>query len=134
MSPLFQEMMLQMSFRIDRGQIIPASPKDKNNQVANSPVDFQNMLHEALAKKSEVKISAHAKQRMDERNIKLDSGDMKVLQEAMDVLDKKGSRESLVMYKDYAFIASIRNRTIITSMNGNEVDVVTNIDSTMIIK
>ncbi len=52
----------------------------------------------------------------------------------MDSLEKKGAKESLMIYKDYAFIASVRNRTIITSMDHKEVDVVTNIDSAMMIK
>lgn len=39
-----------------------------------------------------------------------------------------------MIYKDMAIIASINNRTIITAMGKEDVDIVTNIDSTMIIK
>ena len=123
-----------MSFRIDRGQVVPVSGDKKNQPVQRAPgQDFQAMLQETIKRGQEIKISAHAQQRMEERNIRLEEGDMKALQGAMDSLEKKGARESLMLYKDFAFIASIRNRTIITSMDSNEVDVVTNIDSAIIV-
>jgi flagellar operon protein len=123
-----------MSFRIDRGQVVPVSGDKKNQPVQRAPgQDFQAMLQETIKRGQEIKISAHAQQRMEERNIRLEEGDMKALQGAMDSLEKKGARESLMLYKDFAFIASIRNRTIITSMGTNEVDVVTNIDSAIIV-
>ena len=123
-----------MRFRIDRGQVVPVSGDKKNQPVQRAPgQDFQAMLQETIKRGQEIKISAHAQQRMEERNIRLEEGDMKALQGAMDSLEKKGARESLMLYKDFAFIASIRNRTIITSMGTNEVDVVTNIDSAIIV-
>jgi len=123
-----------MRFRIDRGQVVPVSGDKKNQPVQRAPgQDFQAMLQETIKRGQEIKISAHAQQRMEERNIRLEEGDMKALQGAMDNLEKKGARESLMLYKDFAFIASIRNRTIITSMGSNEVDVVTNIDSAIIV-
>lgn len=122
-----------MSFRIERGQIIPSNPMtQKQNKSSN--VDFQSMLQESISRNEKIKISAHAEQRMEERNIKLQEGDMERLKDAMDSLEKKGARESLMLYKDMAFIASVRNRTIITTMNDNEMDIVTNIDSAIIIK
>ena len=71
---------------------------------------------------------------MEERNIKLEESDMNALKDAIIDLEKKGAKESLMLYKDMAFIASVRNRTIITTMNNNEMDVVTNIDSAIIVK
>jgi len=92
------------------------------------------MLQESMLKNQEIKISAHARQRMEERNIKLEEYDMDALKGAMNSLEAKGARESLMLYKDFAFIASIRNRTIITSMDSDELDIVTNIDSAILIK
>ena len=103
-------------------------PKKKGNQ------DFQRILNESLQRDTGLKISGHAKERMQERNITLSEQDLGKLESAMDSLEKKGAKESLMIYKDYAFIASVRNRTIITSMDHKEVDVVTNIDSAMMIK
>lgn len=117
-----------MSFRIERGQIIP-SPNQQIQNRGSSKVNFQTMLQESLQKNESIKISAHAEQRMQERNIVLQDNDMDALKDAMNDLDKKGARESLMIYKDMAFIASVRNRTIITTMKESEMDIVTNIDS-----
>lgn len=125
-----------MSFRIDRGQIIPVQngSKQQGSSTKVQNLEFQRMLQESILKGEEIKISAHAKQRMEERNIRLEAHDIDALKEAMSSLEAKGARESLMLYKDLAFIASIRNRTIITTMGNDELDVVTNIDSAIIVK
>ena len=58
------------------------------------------------------------------------------LSEAMDKADAKGAKESLMLYKDIAFIASIRNRTLITAVDprDSKENVFTNIDSAVIVK
>lgn len=122
-----------MSFRIQQGQIISSNPMTRK-QNKSSGVDFQNLLQESISRNDKIKISAHAEQRMEERNIQLKEVDMERLKDAMDSLEKKGARESLMLYKDMAFIASVKNRTIITTMNENEMDIVTNIDSAVIVK
>lgn len=125
-----------MSFRIDRGQIIPTNNelKKSGGKDSKNNVDFQRLLQDTIIKQKDIKLSAHAEQRMQERNIVLEEKDMDALKGAIDQLEEKGARESLMLYKDYAFIASVRNRTIITSMDSTEVDVVTNIDSAIIVK
>ena len=123
-----------MSFRIERGQVNPSLNRRIKKQTGND-LKFQKIFDESLQKQdNKLNISAHARQRMRERNIKLEESDMNVLKDAMSDLEKRGARESLMLYKDMAFIASIRNRTIITTMNNNEMDIVTNIDSTIIVK
>ena len=71
---------------------------------------------------------------MIQRGISLHEQDMKLISQGMDKLKEKGARESLVLYKDMAFIASINNKTIITVMGNKEMLIVTNIDSAMLIK
>ena len=122
-----------MSFRIERGQMVPIASKAPNKVNKNEKLDFQQLLQESLKKSDNVKISAHAEQRMIERDIKLQESDMSLIKEAMNNLEKKGARESLMLYKDMAFIASVNNRTIITALQFKELDVVTNIDSTIIV-
>ena len=58
---------------------------------------------------------------------------MNLIKDAMNSLEKKGAKESLMLYKDMAFIASVNNRTIITALQYSELDIVTNIDSTIIV-
>ena len=125
-----------MNHRIDYKQVGSVGKTYQKPRGANKKgsQDFQRILNESLQKDTGLKISGHAKERMEERNITLSPKDLGKLETAMDSLEKKGAKESLMIYKDYAFIASIRNRTIITSMDQSEADVITNIDSAMMIK
>ncbi|MBP1744188.1 MAG: hypothetical protein H6Q58_1166 [Firmicutes bacterium] len=122
-----------MSFRIHNGQVIPSQAQVR--KPGSSGAGFEKALMDALRQgKEPVKISAHAQSRMAERQITLSGEDMQKINEAVDELGEKGARESLLLYKDSAFIASIRNRTIITAMKGGELGTVTNIDSAVSIK
>lgn len=122
-----------MNFRVERGQIIPIS-NTKSKVDTPSNLEFQKILQESLSKDKSIKISSHAVQRMQERNIKLEESDLSTLKQAMSDLEAKGARESLMLYKDLALIASINNRTIITALQSDNMEIVTNIDSAIIIK
>ena len=79
----------KMSFRIERGQIIP-SPKQQTNKSRNKiNNDFQRILEESINRNEKVKISAHAQQRMMERDIHLEEKDMNLIKEAMNNLREK---------------------------------------------
>jgi flagellar operon protein len=122
-----------VSFRIQNGQVIPSQVQ--RQKASNTSADFEKAFIDALKQKdSQVKVSAHAQNRMDERQIALSDEDMNKIKAAVDELGEKGARESLLLYKNSAFIASISNRTIITAMNGAELGTVTNIDSAVSIK
>ncbi|MDR7869595.1 MAG: TIGR02530 family flagellar biosynthesis protein [Tissierellaceae bacterium] len=122
-----------MSFRIERGHLLPTTPTKVNNHQ-NIGTDFKKVLDETTKTKNPIKISGHAQQRMIERGISLQEQDMNLISQGMDKLEEKGAKESLMLYKDMAFIASINNRTIITAMGNREMEVVTNIDSAILIK
>ncbi|MNP74933.1 hypothetical protein D3C76_1718910 [compost metagenome] len=53
----------------------------------------------------------------------------------MDKAAAKGSKESLILMKDLAFIVSVPNRTVVTAMDGNSIkdNVFTQIDSAIVI-
>ena len=115
-------------------RVEPLQQNNKNQQVSR---EFQTIMQEALSQSTddkELKISNHAQKRLEQRGFSLAGEDMSNLSQAMDELDDKGSKNSLLFYKDMAWIASIDNRTIITALNQNELDTVMNIDSTKFIK
>ena len=85
-------------------------------------------------KTREVNISNHAQKRLNSRNLSLEQADFHQLNQAMNELEEKGSKESLLVYKDIGLIANIQNRTIITAMDMHELHTVTNIDSAKFIK
>ena len=118
----------------DIKRVEPLRQHNKKQQVSR---EFQTIMQEALSPSTddkELKISNHAQKRLDQRGFSLAGEDMSNLSQAMDELDDKGSKNSLLFYKDMALIASIDNRTIITALNQNELDTVMNIDSTKFIK
>ena len=122
-----------MSFRIDRSHLLPTQ-NTSINKGNNTNGDFKKVFDETLKANNPIKISGHAQQRMVERGIRLQEQDMNLISNGMDKLEEKGGKESLMLYKDMAFIASVENRTIITAMANKEIDTITNIDSAIIIK
>lgn len=82
-----------------------------------------------------VKFSQHALQRLASRNISLDGGDLAKLSGAVDKAAQKGARDSLILMKDLALVVSVKNRTVITAMDGANLkdNVFTNIDSAVIV-
>jgi len=93
------------------------------------------MLKEAISEKK-LNFSAHAKQRLASRQITLDDQTLGKLNEAVDKAAAKGSRSSLLFYRDMAFVAGVPTRTIITALDGESMreHVFTNIDSAVVIE
>lgn len=120
--------------------ILPVSRTTVNNSKAgrvektqSSAMPFSRILEQEL---SGVKFSQHALQRLESRNIKLNTNDMAKLNSAVDKAAQKGSKESLVlMNNDLALIVSVKNKTVITAMDGASIkdNVFTNIDSAVIV-
>jgi flagellar operon protein len=96
---------------------------------------FAAELEKALAQ-SNVKLSGHAQRRVNSREIAVSPDQVRKLQTAIDKAGQKGSRESLVLIQDVAFVVSVRNRTIITAVDKEAVkeNVFTNIDSAVIME
>ncbi|MGE3261741.1 MAG: TIGR02530 family flagellar biosynthesis protein [Bacteriovoracia bacterium] len=84
---------------------------------------------------SELKFSSHALSRIKDRGISMGDGLMEKLEKAVTAAGEKGSKESLVLSKDAAFIVSVKNKTVITVMDRAQMNsnVFTNIDSTVVI-
>jgi len=82
-----------------------------------------------------VKISAHAEARLRQRRIYLSSEDMERINRAVEKMNEKGAKESLLLMRDLALLVNVRNRTVITALDGQNMKdrVFTNIDSAMII-
>jgi len=86
------------------------------------------------AKTDELKFSAHAQTRMKSRGIDVSPQMMNKLTNAVDTAQRKGSKNSLVLFPDAAFIVNVPNRTVVTAMDGENIreNIFTNIDSTVL--
>ncbi len=83
---------------------------------------------------SGLKFSAHAMNRIRDRSINMGGEMMSRLEKAVDSAAAKGSKDSLVLTDDAAFIVSVKNKTVITVLDRNQMNgnVFTNIDSTVL--
>ena len=72
---------------------------------------------------------------LKDRNINLDEADMNRINEGLNKAEKKGAKDSLILYKDVVMVASIKNKTIITAVDkdGSKDNVFTNIDSVVML-
>ena len=118
----------------------PASTTDKGlkktalrNNVAGPA--FTDFLESARQEK-QLKISAHALQRMESRQIHLNEADLQEISAAVEKAESKGARSSLLLYGEVALIASITNRTIVTAIDDAEAQdhIFTGIDSAVIVR
>ena len=79
--------------------------------------------------------SKHALERISERNIDLDSDNtLERLNKAVELADEKGCSDALVMIDSTAFIVSVKNNKVITTLSADDMQgsIFTNIDSTVI--
>lgn len=95
--------------------------------------DFRQLLAQRLDSQ-QVRFSAHALQRLRAAGIQFGPEQHMKLQQAVDKAAAKGARESLVLLDDVALVVSVKNRTVITAVDGARMkeNVFTNIDSAVI--
>jgi flagellar operon protein len=81
-----------------------------------------------------IALSAHARERIERREIPFDAPMAARLEAAVERAAAKGGRESLVLVDDTAFVVSVSNRTVITAVDRARMrdQVFTNIDSAVI--
>ncbi len=98
-----------------------------------TPGGFERLLEKEVSRG--LKFSKHAQQRLDARNIKLTEQDVDRIQNAVGQARQKGARDSLILMDRLAFIVSVKNNTVITAVNDENIrdNVFTNIDSAVII-
>lgn len=111
----------------------PIANNSIQNKTKNNTVSFEDTLKDVESKG--LKFSKHAQTRMDKRNLKLDTNEIKKLEDAIGKAEKKGIKETLIIMNNQAFIANVANRTIITAISseGSKDNIFTNIDGAVII-
>lgn len=130
-----------MNEMVDRINGLPKSiyskPVKPANQQPKIDRNFDSFISDALKKpeaKKEVTFSNHAQKRLEQHGVSLDQTDLTQIEKAVQTLEDKGSKQSLILYEDLALIASIQNRTVITALKSDEMTEVTNIDSAIQVK
>jgi len=112
--------------------------RPKKNTVEGEQ-DFSSVVKKIqleISEKTEVglRISAHARKRIDGREIHFDSKTAQTLDNVLNLARDKGSKNTLAMIDNQAFLLSVRDRTLITAMSNEEMQsrFFTNVDSVYI--
>ncbi len=107
-----------------------------NQAISKANIDETKLNSSNLAQVSQgLKFSAHATQRLRERQISFDPETMSRMNDAINKADSKGVQDTLVLTDKAALIVSVPNRTVVTAMDRNNLsgNVFTNIDGAVII-
>lgn len=122
----------QISVTTGNAQVQPVSTAKDAVQEGS----FAQALQEKLDEKRGVEFSKHAMQRLEERSIDLsENSTLERLNRGVELAADKGSSETLVLVGRNAFVVSVKNNKVITTLSDNELNgnVFTNIDSTVIV-
>ena len=115
------------------GNIGGLESNSSSNKKVNSEGNFKDLLNKAIDEKQGYTLSKHAAERLKEMNFS--ENDMKNIEKGFKLAEDKGAKNSVMVYKDVAIIASIENKTIITAVDKSraESNVFTNVDSVVIL-
>lgn len=107
------------------GYVGPASSAN----VPSTDSTFADMLQ------GQLKVSGHAKTRMESRNIQLTEPEWQRVIDGVQKAAAKGAKESLVMVDNVALVVSVKNKTVITAVDKDSLkdNVFTNIDSAVVV-
>lgn len=111
-------------------------PQTNGQPVVNTDgSDFKTLLAEQIQEASGVSFSKHAVSRVIDRNIDISDESMERLSEGMRIAEEKGLDDTLILIDNAAYIVSVRNNTVITTVGQEELkgSCFTNIGGTVII-
>ncbi|MGO5135189.1 TIGR02530 family flagellar biosynthesis protein [Clostridium butyricum] len=130
-----------MSYRIINGQAYSVGNFEhiNNNQnnlnVKSTKEDksFRDVLKDVKNQKEGFTVSKHAAQRLNEINFTED--DMNKIEKGFQIAKEKNSKNTVMIYKNIALIASVENKTLITAIEKERAkdNIFTNVDSVVIL-
>lgn len=132
-----------MSYRIINGQAYPVGnfgQIDVNKQiktssatVTNDETTFKQVLVDVKNKDEGFTVSKHAALRLNEINFTKE--DMKEIEKGFEIAKNKNSKNTVMLYKEVALIASVQNKTLITAIEKDRAkdNIFTNVDSVVIL-
>jgi len=128
---------LSISKQVDPAQKINEKKTENiQKQMENKKnLSFQDVLKTRVEGLNGLKFSAHAIKRLEERNIDLNSDEIRRLREGVNMVEEKGARNSLILMGNRAFIVSVKNKVIVTALTEERLkgNVFTNIDSVAVV-
>jgi len=119
-------------------RLLEIANRGKNSpqvQKKNDADSFKSAFSRELLRNDSISFSKHAQQRLYSRGIELSDDKLTQLSQAIDKAALKGSKDTLILDDDAAYVASVPNRTIITAFSRASLQegVFTSIDSAVIL-
>jgi flagellar operon protein len=104
------------------------------SQKKDGKESFNKLFRTELNGGESIQFSKHAEARIHSRGIKMDAETVGRLVNAIEKAGERGSKETLVLDNDSAYVVSVKNRTVITVFDKDSLreGVVTAIDSAVI--
>ncbi len=96
---------------------------------------FAEILKNQQRQTAQISFSKHAQNRIIDRGIELGDAKLERLSKGMRLAEEKGLDDTLILIDKTAFIVSVKNGTVVTTLGGDDLNgsVFTNIDGTVII-
>lgn len=115
------------------GQIASTHAKINNGTSKKEKTNFKNVLDNIKNKNQGFTVSKHASIRLNEINFTED--DMKQIEKGFKIAEDRNSKNTVMLYKDVAIIASVENKTLITAVERERAkdNIFTNVDSVVIL-
>ncbi|WP_294155111.1 TIGR02530 family flagellar biosynthesis protein [uncultured Clostridium sp.] len=130
-----------MSYRIINGKAYSVGnfshiDNVQNNLVKQNTKDeksFKDVLNDVKGKNEGFTVSKHAAERLNEINFTED--DMNKIEKGFQIAKDKNSKNTVMIYKEVALIASVENKTLITAVEKERAkdNIFTNVDSVVIL-
>lgn len=131
------ELQRQLNIQPVKPQQVTGGQANRLDSVRNaeSQKSFADILNQTISDAKELKFSSHALKRLDDRNVNITQQELIRLQEGVSRVEEKGGRNSLILVDDNAYVVSIANKTVVTTMpkEASLGNVFTNIDSVAIV-
>ncbi len=109
------------------------APSISSGEIGDA--SFKDMFSNEMAADQGISFSKHASERLFSRGIEISQEMLTKISNAVDTAAAKGSRETLILTDDSALVVSVKNRTVITAFDRNNLrdGIVTSIDSAVIL-
>jgi flagellar operon protein len=104
-------------------------------QKSESSGSFKDTFSQELSRVGNVNFSKHARQRLFSRGIEMSDTKLNMLSRAIDKATVKGSKDTLILDEDAAYVVSVSSRTVVSAFGRDNLreGVFTSIDSAVIL-
>ncbi len=113
---------------------------ERIKRIKSPKQDFSSVLQREMERSGSpakiVEFSKHAVKRTQQRGISFDEQDLSKISEAIEKMNRKGSKEALLLYRNIGLLVNVVEKRVITCVDRQRLkeDVFTNIDGVMILE